>query len=829
MNFPKSILQFPITEHLENICSTLKASPSRALVLTAETGAGKSTVLPLALLQEFTGAGAGGTSTGKILMTEPRRLAVVGVANRVSELLEEDCGNTVGYRIHLENKISSNTRLEVMTEAILIRMLQSDPALEGVNLVVLDEFHERSVNTDLALAFLREAMELRDDLFVIIMSATIESKRISDFLGDAPVLEIPGRTFPVDIQYKPDFTIDDAVLSAIENDTPSTAGEGIGKAILCFLPGIREIRSAQTELSQTLKAKGNVELCVLHSSISFSEQKHILTPPPAGTTRVILSSAIAETSLTVPGVTCVIDSGLSRVNRINLSTGMENLVTENESEFSAAQRSGRAGRERPGKCIRLWNKFDVRTKSLQPEILRTDLTQLVLECSDRGIYDASKIAWLDSPQPNAWKSAAELLKTLCCIDQKNHITPRGKSALQLGISVRLACIGIDGIDISTAKLSKNAAEFLIKYGQYSQSPANIQTQFLRNFEQKFSKICPNSAEFSLICSKSADFLQKNSQNSSILLLSGFPDRIAVRLAETKKSPDGTPLPEYQFPSGRKALLHSSKHTSSKWIVAPEVMAGQTEGVIFDFEELDSEAAEKWLSAHASTSQTCRFENGKIIKTEDLAYGALVLSSKKLPSSKEDYAAAWCNEVRCKGLEGLPIEEGTKKLIERINFLAQQNHQSSELAQKITSLTEQPEVWLQPFITASSLNNQTVHNALSWYFSDFELDKNVPELLILQNGNRVKVKYESLASPDDKTKLVLRPVIEIIIQRAFGVTITPKIAGMKVLFRLLSPAQRPLQITDDLENFWTSTWPEICKEMKGRYPKHNWDPSRPQKD
>ena len=339
MNFPKSILQFPITEHLENICSTLKASPSRALVLTAETGAGKSTVLPLVLLQEFAGAGAGGTSTGKILMTEPRRLAVVGVANRVSELLEEDCGNTVGYRIHLENKVSSNTRLEVMTEAILIRMLQSDPALEGVNLVVLDEFHERSVNTDHALAFLREAMELRDDLYVIIMSATIESKRISDFLDDAPVLEIPGRTFPVDIQYKPDFTIDDAVLSDIENDTPSTASEGIGKAILCFLPGIREIRSAQMELSQALKAKGNIELCVLHSSISFSEQKHILTPPPAGTTRVILSSAIAETSLTVPGVTCVIDSGLSRVNRINLSTGMENLVTENESEFSAAQRA----------------------------------------------------------------------------------------------------------------------------------------------------------------------------------------------------------------------------------------------------------------------------------------------------------------------------------------------------------------------------------------------------------------------------------------------------------------------------------------------------------
>lgn len=832
MTFSTQIDHFPITPYLEEICDAVKNASQHALVLTAETGAGKSTVLPLAVLQAF---------EGKILMTEPRRLAVVGVANRVSELLGESAGGTVGYKIHLETRVSPQTRLEVMTEAILIRMLQADPALEGVNLVVLDEFHERSVNTDLALAFLREAMELRDDLYVIIMSATIESKRISDFLGGAPVLEIPGHTFPVDIIYDDRLSCESVVLGALPSASQRTTGSASSQAakkepqnILVFLPGISEIRRLQVALSAELSDRPDVELCILHSSISFTEQKHILSPTPPGITRVILSSAIAETSLTVPGVTVVIDSGLSRVNRINIATGMESLITENESEFSAAQRAGRAGRERPGKCIRLWNKFDVRQKELQPEILRTDLSQLVLECSDRGIYELSKIQWLDSPTQNAWEAATSLLQRLGCIDEQNRILPRGRAALQLGVSVRLACIALDGMlpPNATRKiftLSPKSAEFLIKYGNYSQSPQAVQNQFLENLEQKLSKIHSNLANFSKNERTSTQAFElcaptlKNQSNSAILLLSGFPDRLGLYLGE--RIINGEPTAEYQFPSGRKAVVHNSRHTKSKWIVAPEIISNQTSAVIFDFEELPQTLAEEWLKNCTEEKIICAFENGKIIKQENICYGELVLSSKKLPSSKEDYAAAWCNEVRCKGLCALPLEDATKTLIERLNFLYQQNHQqnpsSQEFSKKITDLAEHPELWLEPFITGINLNAQTVHNAISWYFSEFEADKNAPEVLILQNGNRAKIKYEKLASPDDKTKLVIRPVIEVIIQRAFGCTVTPKIAGMKVLFRLLSPAQRPLQITDDLQSFWKTTWHEICKEMKGRYPKHNW--------
>lgn len=819
MNFPSSIENFPITPYLEEICQTLKSSPCKSLVLTAETGAGKSTVLPLALLQEFS------KENKKILMTEPRRLAAVGVANRLSELLGEEAGGQVGYRIHLENKVSAKTRLEVMTEGILIRMLQSDPSLEDVNLIVLDEFHERSVNTDLALAFLREALEIRDDLFVIIMSATIESKRIANFLGKgqaAPVMEIPGRTFPVEIQYKADFSMDDALVSYLEKNSSLSGGSKKSpESILCFLPGISEIRAEKESLSQTLKEKNyDAEICILHSSVSFAEQKHILTAPKDNRIRIILASAIAETSLTIPGVSCVIDSGLSRVKRINLATGMENLVTEAESEFSAAQRAGRAGREREGVCIRLWNKLDVRQKEVQPEILRSDLSQLVLECVERGIFQLSKIRLLDSPAEKAWKSAEKLLLQLECIDKNLRITERGRAALQSGISLRLACIGIDGM--TDGKLSEKASQYLIKYGQYAKSPENLQIQFLRNFEEKITKFCKNSQKNEEICIKSANFSAKNHQNSSILLLSGFPDRLAVRLEETRKNAGGSTSPLYQFPSGRKALLHNSKHSQSRWVCTPEVKAGQTEALIFDFEELDEKEVNEWLSERTRERISCRFEKGKIIKNQESCYGEIILSSKKMLSTKEDYAAAWMTEIRTRGMEALPLDERCKNFLERVNFLFQQKADDVKLSQKISELQAFPEGWIMPFITTDALDASTIFNAMDYYFSAFDLEKNVPLQIKLQNGNMAKIKYEKLASPDDKTRLVIRPVIEIIIQRAFGCTVTPKIAGMKVLFRLLSPAQRPLQITDDLENFWQTTWPDICKEMKGRYPKHNWN-------
>lgn len=786
----EEIQKFPITSYLEQICDTLKKSPSHFLVLTAETAAGKSTVLPLALLEHF---------SGKIIMTEPRRIAVLGVANRVGELTEKP--KEVGYKIHLESRITCETRLEVVTEAILVRQLQSDPALEDYNVVVLDEFHERSVNTDLALAFLKEAMQLRDDLFVVIMSATIDTKKLQRWLSlpkppeEVPVISIPGRQFAVNVVYEPEKSIVSAVRQGIRY-------AGDSGNILVFLPGISDIRKAQEALLETNEFSDNSEneLCILHSSISLEEQKRIISPAsPVGKRRVILSSAIAETSLTVPGVNVVIDSGLSRVNRMDINTGMEKLTTEKESEFSAEQRKGRAGRLCEGTCIRLWEKHDIRVKDFPPEILRADLVPLVLECSERGIYSVEGIDWLDSPSVTAWTESVRLLQQLGMIKKDGRITEKGKAALTLGIHPRLAGIALMAFDKSAGKLSREGQELLIKFSSYSRSSVELQKRFIIDLERRLKGCnCKDSQEDS-----EYDFL----------ILSGYPDRLAKRTSEAGVEPA-----EYKFAGGRQARLYN--RNAPLWLCAPDVTAGDKEAVIFDLVELEEPKINEFLEKHSEIRQICSFTQGTLQKFEVKCFGEIVLSSKKIALSEGDYAQAWLTEIKEKGIDCLPFDAKCESLLLRAEFIEQQNLQDSEKEEDIhnnlySRLKLNANEWLTPFLGGkNTLTASTVYDALYWYLEGAEIDRFAPEILTLENGRRCKVKYEKLA--------VIQPVIEIIIQRIFGCFQTPKICGKKVLLRLLSPASRPLQVTDDLEHFWTGAWVEICKEMKGRYPKHNWD-------
>lgn len=786
----EEIQKFPITPYLEQICDTLKKSPSHFLVLTAETAAGKSTVLPLALLEHF---------SGKIIMTEPRRIAVLGVANRVGELTEKP--EEVGYKIHLESRITCETRLEVVTEAILVRQLQSDPALEDYNVVVLDEFHERSVNTDLALAFLKEAMQLRDDLFVVIMSATIDTKKLQRWLSlpkppeEVPVISIPGRQFAVNVIYEPEKSIVSAVRQGIRY-------AGDSGNILVFLPGISDIRKAQEALLETNEFSDDSEneLCILHSSISLEEQKRIISPArPADKRRVILSSAIAETSLTVPGVNVVIDSGLSRVNRMDINTGMEKLTTEKESEFSAEQRKGRAGRLCEGTCIRLWEKHDVRVKDFSPEILRADLVPLVLECSERGIYSVEGIDWLDSPSVAAWTESVRLLQQLGMIKKDGRITEKGKAALTLGIHPRLAGIALMAFDKSAGKLSREGQELLIKFSSYSRSSVELQKRFIIDLESRLKGcICKDSQEDS-----EYDFL----------ILSGYPDRLAKRTSEAGVEPA-----EYKFAGGRQARLYN--RNAPLWLCAPDVTAGDKEAVIFDLVELEEPKINEFLEKHSEIRQICSFTQGTLQKFEVKCFGEIVLSSKKIALSEGDYAQAWLTEIKEKGIDCLPFDAKCESLLLRAEFIEQQKLQDSEKEEDIhnnlySRLKLNANEWLTPFLGGkNTLTASTVYDALYWYLEGAEIDRLAPEILTLENGRRCKVKYEKLA--------VIQPVIEIIIQRIFGCFQTPKICGKKVLLRLLSPASRPLQVTEDLEHFWTGAWVEICKEMKGRYPKHNWD-------
>ena len=816
----------PIFPFLGKICDELKSSESRFLVLTAETAAGKSTAVPIALLEQF---------KGKILMLEPRRLAASAIADRLSDLLGEETGKTVGYRLHLDSKVSDSTRLEVITEAILTRRLQSDPLLEDVNVIVLDEFHERSIHSDLALAFLKETMLLRDDLFVIVMSATINYRSLSEYLGSnenpAPVMQIPGRQFPVEIEYKPNVSVARAIYEELNLNAPQGCGVEAkretsvcrevnrsfssawnrqeGDSMLAFLPGIYDIRKTKSELETLLTSVSqNVEILILHSSVPVSEQRKVLSPKnDSYSTRVILSSAIAETSLTVPGVTIVIDSGLCRVNKMNVALGMEHLVTENESLFSAEQRAGRAGRVAAGRCIRLWDKNDARVEQNPPEILRADLTSLVLECAEWGATEIEKLDWLTPPNKSSWNAARNLLEMLDCIEIKKNtdgsesskITEKGKAVLRLGLHPRLACVALAG-----------GAEAVLPFSEYVGASPERQKIFLNDLKRRLR-----------------DLSVQGKVAEAVPVLAGFPDRLALISSET---PPNAEKAEYQFPSGRTAWLTREKlgaqNNFPKWIVAPEVDAGERTGKIYSFESITNEQSEEFLKRHLKTeiktefaglTNGSDFKNLSIQKKEISAYGAIVLKEKRLPSSDEDFALALCDLVEKKGLDSLPIDSKIDDFLLRTEFYikyAEKN--ASELQKKFNSLEKLPNDWLRPFVKSQKINAQDIYDALYWYLDGSEIDSKVPLQITLANGRKRKIKYEKKA---DGT---IQPSLEIIIQQIFGCFETPKILGVPVLLKLLSPASRPLQITDDLEHFWNGAWIEICKEMKGRYPKHNWD-------
>lgn len=845
MTGAKQIKNLPIYSHLDEICKALKASPSRFLILTAETGAGKSTAVPLALLEEF---------PKKILMLQPRRLAAVNVASRVAELLGERVGQTAGYKVFLENKTSESTRLEVMTEAILTRRLQADPSLEDASVVVLDEFHERSINADLALAFLKEAMQLRDDLFVIIMSATIDARRIARFCGTvgatetesktgntaqtanggktknagqseadskaitpAPVLEIPGRTFPVQFFYKPELSVAAAVRWALSGlatgtcSTPKTAG----RSILVFLPGIYEINKTFSELSGEISPAVQIER--LHSSVSFDEQKKILSPAAPGATRVILSSSIAETSLTIPDVVCVIDSGLSRVSVMDNNVGATRLVTMPESEFSAAQRAGRAGRTQEGVCVRLWSQNEPRSKNPLPEILRSDLSELLLECAEWGSQDPAALEWLDPPAPSSWETARELLRLLNCLDKNGQITQLGRAALRLGIGPRLGCAAIYG-----------GAAFVLPYSQYKDSAPALQKKFVLNLERRLEDTVGSDGSARIAGNPENGGRVLGLQKIPDPLLAGFPDRLAHRTADAGV---------YQFPSGRLAALKDYKGgLGPEWIVAVEADAGSSQGAIYSYKALDSVQLEEWILSRAQKKVVCDFENGKVVKTEFTQYEKIILNQKALKAGDEDIKSALCFSVQKNGFDSLPLDEKTKAFLVKRKFYEQASaagggnlslaNDSSSAAGILGQdtvppkrfdknwLTQNAAEWLAPFLTGNKISAQNVYDALYYFYDGSEVERKVPSKLELQTGRSVKVVYV------DGEKVV--PTIEIIIQQIFGCFETPKVMGVHVLLKLLSPARRPLQITSDLENFWQNTWPEICKEMKGRYPKHNWD-------
>ncbi len=780
------MINLPIYPRLEEICITLLASPSRFLVLTAETAAGKSTAVPIALLPHV---------KGKIIMLEPRRIATIAIASRIASLLGEDVGQTAGYRLHLDSRVTGATRIEVITEAILTRRIQGDPSLAGVSVVILDEFHERSVHSDLALALLKEIVSLRTDLFVIVMSATIDTERVASYL-DSPVLHIPGRVWPIDIVYQGSPSsrnpvyLEDRVTAAVKNELSVPGGN-----ILIFLPGIAEIRRMRERLSSS-----DADILILHSSVPFEEQRRVLEEGKAERRRVILSSSIAETSITVPGVSVVIDSGFSRVGRFDIPTGMYRLVTETESVFSATQRAGRSGRTGPGKCIRLWAESDVRLSVTPPEITRTDIMPLVLECAQWGITEVNGLAWLDPPNSGAWSRARELLQIMGALDETGRVTPFGNQMTGLGVHPRLAAVALGG-----------SIDLAVKYSQYSENTRESEL-FRSDLERRVRGALNGKAS-----ARGVTGAGNGGKNTAIKLLAGFPDRIA------RHTGDGI----YQFPSGRLASLHKDvrqgRAQHPEWIIATDVDAGEREGRIWAYEELNDADAESWLSLHGLRSCEITFGAGNDIhsgikKIERLKYGKLVLSERRLEPGSGDFAPAFCAFVRSSGLSSLPWTPASESFALRARFwYRRQRSESGVTPMDEGQLLESLEEWLVPFIPSkNTLTGDSFLDALRYRCDAACIDREVPSRITLPSGASRPLSYEELVPGEGPM-----PVLEIKIQDLFGCADTPAVLGVPVLLRLLSPARRPLQITRDLRGFWKNTWPVIIKEMKGRYPKHKW--------
>lgn len=803
--YPQAVENLPVTGRLDSICEELKAFKSRCMVLTADTGSGKSTVLPLGLLNHF---------EGKILMLEPRRLAVLNIAGRVSQLLGEKPGETCGYSVHLENRVSDKSRFIVLTEAILTRRLQNDPELSDVSVVVLDEFHERSIHADLALAFLKDAMQLRDDLYVVVMSATMQTDFISEYLGNGDkdsvaCVNVEGRRFPVQIEYDNNSELSRRVITEYINleeiEGESKNGDR-SSSVLVFLPGIYEINRLYNELSVTINPEN---IHILHSSVPIERQKEVFVPE--NKVRIILSSAIAETSVTVPDVKVVIDSGECRLNLYDSNTGLNRLVTRKVSLFNAKQRSGRAGRVCEGRCVRMWSEAEPLVECFPPEIERSDLTDLVLECYKWGVTSLDQLDWLTSPGAAAWDKAVELLQDLNCL-KNGKVTLLGDICLALGLGVRLSCVAASGLFHHDLKFSTKVAVNFSSNNKWSEKMHQIQCLELEKRLQIFKQ---NSLKFESFPHKFKKF------STGCALLYGFPDRLGVKVENSR----------YQFASGKAAVLKNSTNTGTfpQFIIAVSANTGSGEGIIHEFEPLEEEIAQEFINSRVQIKEVSRFEGKKVVKVRQELFGRVVMKETRLPVSPEDYGQAVCNAVEAEGLEWLPLSQASRSLLLRARFFVEHGGAISgaaaadinpaELAKNGYRLEEalQKSVknWLLPFITGTETTERCVYDALYYATGGDEINRNVPAELILENGKRRRLAYESQAGETI-------PVLEVIIQEIFGCFKTPEVMGVPVLLRLLSPARRPLQVTRDLAGFWNNSWQEIAKEMKGRYPKHNWD-------
>ena len=801
--------RLPIDDILPELDAALAASPN--LVLVAPPGAGKTTRVPLALLD------ASWRGNGKLILLEPRRLAARAAAQRLAATLKENIGETVGLRMRLETKVSAKTRIEVVTEGVFARMILDDPELSGVAAVLFDEFHERSLDADLGLALALDAQGgLREDLRLLAMSATLDGARVASLMRDAPVIASEGRAFPVETRHigrDPALRLEDDVTRAVMRALREEEG-----SILVFLPGQAEIRRVAT-LIEERGLPANVELCPLYGALDRAEQDRAIAKPQAGKRKIVLATSIAETSLTIEGVRVVIDSGLSRVPRFEPGLGLARLETIRASRANIEQRRGRAGRVEPGVCYRLWE--EAATGALpafaEPEILAADLSGLALDLAHWGVSDPTTLAFLDPPPAAAWAEALSLCKALGALGDDGRLTEKGAAMRSLPVAPRLASMIIEAGAHGEALRAARLATLLSERGLGGDDPdlSHRLERFARESSPR-ARDARRLAEGIARAAQAPKSLPAGGErgiSDGALIALAFPDRIAKARAEGA----------FTMANGRAASLPPEHALARETFLAVAEIAGRAgaarilAAAAITLAEIEELAAKRIVSQDETRFEP---ESGALRRRRARKLGAIRLAEQNLTIEPTLEATQLLAEgAASRGVARLPWTQAQSQLRDRVAFLrAAEGEEWPDLSDAALAATAAE--WLAPHILGrTSLSAiepadlDAALDALLPYALRRRLDEEAPAFFETPAGSTIALDYAAANGP----------LLSVRVQELFGLSRHPTLAlgRVPVTLELLSPAHRPIQTTRDLPGFWKGSWNEVKKEMKGRYPRHVW--------
>ncbi|KIL99833.1 Helicase domain protein [Paramagnetospirillum magnetotacticum MS-1] len=797
-------------------------SRSHGLVLQAPPGAGKTTRVPLALLDAPWLAGQ------RIVMLEPRRLAARAAARRMAASLGEEPGETVGWRIRFDSRIGPKTRIEVVTEGILARMIQDDPSLDGVGLVIFDEFHERSLFADLGLALALECRQaFRDDLKLVVMSATLDGEPVARLMGGVPVVTSQGRAYPVETRFltRPEpRAFVDAVAGAVARALDEETGD-----VLVFLPGAGEIRRVEALLTEHRAARG-VLIAPLYGDLAQEAQDEAIRPRGDGGRKVVLATGIAETSLTIEGVRVVVDGGRMRVARFDPGSGMTRLVTLPVSRAGAEQRRGRAGRLGPGVCYRLWSEADDRALLpwTAPEMTEADLAPLALDLAQWGVSDAASLAWLDPPPAAHLAQARELLIELGALDHASRITDHGKAMARLGLHPRLAHMVLKGRDLGLGGLAADLAALLeerdvLRMGREARDcDIRLRLDALRGQERglavdkgALARARQSAREARRRLGLKASEQAGDGRDAGLLLAFAYPDRIA------RRRPGGEA--RYAMTGGGGAVFASPEPLAAEeWLALAETDGDRREARIYLAAPLTLAGIEEHFDGAIRAETICRWdERDEVVQARARrVLWSLILDDKPLKSADPDaLACAMAEGVRRMGLSCLPWTPDLERLCRRVAFVAGLEPEAGWPDLSAAALLAGLEEWLVPYLGGVTRRahlarldlGAALSGLLSWDGKK-RLDDLAPTHVEVPSGSRIPIDYSGEV-----------PVLAVRLQEMFGCAETPRIGAGKValLLHLLSPARRPMQVTRDLASFWANAYRQVKADLKGQYPKHWW--------